>query len=189
MPPAPAPVTATPAAPTPVVASDDQNLPGFDPLTACTGALDAAAIPPVDAMGELPDRDGATVRFEALGGRFERTPTGDTLELAGEVLRECSPFAADGSLPTKPRVSATLSKLEPGAWSWPADRPDRWKKWSHLVSRAGQPWTRQGGDADKALLVVDEVDNAARRVKGRVLFCLDGGWLAGTFDVPVCGGE
>ncbi len=163
------------------------DLAGFDPVAACAGTLDVASIPPVDVIGQLPDREGVLTKFEMVDGRFERGVTGASVRLAGQKLRACSPFAADGSIPTAPRFTAATTSLEVGSWTWPSADLKRWRYWNHVLVTQGQPWTSHGGPADKGLLVVDEVDDNKRRVKGRALLCLEGGgWLAGTFDLQLC---
>jgi hypothetical protein len=160
---------------------------GFDPVAVCGAALDAESIPPVEVIGQLPDKEGVLARFEAVDGRFERSAQRAALYLSGEKLTECSVFAKDGSVPKSVRFTAATTTLEIGSWSWPS-ADGRWRRWYHVAMSSGRPWTNHGTADDKGLLIVDEVDETKRRVKGRLILCraAGAGWLAGTFDVSLC---
>lgn len=176
---------AQPAAP----AADELALEGFDATAVCGAALDIASVPPVKPIGLLADKDGKTQKVEFVDGRFERGVHGASLRLAAQELKECSPFAKDGSIPDAARMTVAISLLEPNVWTWPNPKDEkRWRYWNEVVMQDDRPWTSHAGPKDKGLLVVDEVDEIKRRVKGRVLTCRDGGrsWIAGTFDVTLC---
>ncbi len=174
-----------------------QPPPDFDPLQECDSPLDPELIPPVPVRGVFARDQAQALDLPMMikSGRLEIRADQVILSLDTDELDHCSPFLKSGDLPTGPRMAIRLGSLEKKKYRFPDLAEDEASKafwyWNYVyTTEKDMPMTVNAFTTeDSGDLIIEEIDEQAGTVAGRLLLCKgkgNKGWAVGRFEVPLC---